>query len=121
MEFEHEETSGSKSENQLQISVILDSKHPLEDPLTVVCRSALRASTSYQILDEQQRSMSFQPFCYGLGQFNQLLVEELNILLEDEAQIKHGDFRPIAKLAVDKCESRYGNGVEAGDCIITIQ
>ena len=105
---------------QLGISIILG----LPQPLTVMCVSASREGTSFEILDQDQISMGVQTFHYAnaSGEFHLRLVEELNVLLEEwDIQIGEKDFHQVSKLAVSKCESLYGNGIEGGDCVITIQ
>lgn len=121
MNFTQRDTDSRKYANQLQIRV------PLELPgeLEVVCRSASSKDTSFEIFDHLKESMGVRVFSCGRGpilsEFNRCLVVDLNILLEgSNVQIDTKDFLPISNLVVQKCESRYGDGVDEGDCLITI-
>ena len=121
MNFTRKETEGVRFENQLIIEVSLG----LPCVIMVVCRSASRNSTSWEIFDQNQDSMGWNAvrcdFGPALGEFNYSLIENLNVLLDEfGVQVAVEEFLPVSKLAVEKCESRYGHGVEDGDCIITI-
>jgi len=121
MDFTREEPGENQFTNQLQLGVSLG----LPCSLTVVCRSASRNGTSFEIVDQNQESMGTKTFRCDFGpisgKFNCSLVEELNVLLEEfGVEISPDELRPVAELAVSKCESRYGNGIEDGDCIITL-
>ena len=121
MNFTRIELGDNQFTNQLQLGVPLG----LPCSLKVVCRSTSRNGTSFEILDQHHASMGCRTFYSNFGpvssEFNSRLVENLNVLLEEfGVQINASDFIPIAKLAISKCESRYGNGIEGGDCIITV-
>lgn len=114
MEFTREEEN---YHSQLKIGVDLG----LPSPIKVVCVSQSRDETSFEIIDENGASMGVNNFRYNFGGFNSTLIEELNILLEEwGVQIDDDDFRQISKLAFSKCESRYGNNIDGGDCVISI-
>lgn len=121
MNFDQKTTGSDSWNNQLQVTVSVG----IPCSLSVVCRSESRNGTSYEILDQHQESMGGETFYCDcgpiLGLFNHRLVEDLNVLLEEfGVQIDKNDFRPISSLAVGKCESRYGNGINEGDCIIVL-
>ena len=96
-----------------------------QQQLKVICVSESRNDTSFEILDQDKMSMGKKTFNCSrgpvLGSFNACLVEELNILLEEwSVEVTKEEFRQISELAVTKCEGRYGNNIDGGDCIITI-
>ena len=94
--------------------------------LVIVCTSTGRRSTSYEVFDQYGESMGECDFnasfmCVTPQRFNYSLVEDLNILLEEFGfSLDKQAFFEISKLAVSKCESRYGNSIEGGDCVITL-
>jgi len=113
-------TREENTSRQLLIGVSLG----LPAPLMVVCRSASREDTSFEIFDQNRESMGVQRYRYANGSnlFHRRMVDELNVLLEEwGARIELDDFYHISSLAVSKCENCYGNGVDGGDCVITIQ
>lgn len=121
MEFSSEEIGDDRFTNYLQLGVCLD----LSSPLTIVFRSASRSSTTFEIFDEDGGSLGFRRFDSGQGpvapRLGRSLVDDLNVALgEYTIQIDYDDFSAVVKLAVEKCESRHGNGIVDGDCILTI-
>ena len=94
--------------------------------IAIVCYSSGRNEVDYGIFDQNNQYMgkdSFTSFMEGpiARRFNRKLVDDLNVLLVDfDFELKEEDFFTVSKLAVDKCESRYGNSADEGDCIITI-
>ncbi len=90
----------------------------------IICTSTGRNSTTYEIFDENGDSMGERIFDCTFGpvarSFSQFICEDLNVLLDNNAWLNYAKFFPLAKLAVDKCESRYGNQISGGDCVIKI-
>lgn len=109
--------------SQLFIQVIIPNMPII---LEIVCTSTSRDSTDYELFDETGKSMGDRTFSCQYGniaypRFNRALIEDLNVLLkEHKIQLSTDNFKEISKLAVGKCESRYGYSIEGGDCIITI-
>ena len=122
MEFTSKKTEGNHFTHQLQLNVVLD----ISNEIKVVCRSATRNDTSYEIFDQYGKSMGGRQFTYATsGCMNIPLVDDLNVLLEEfGVQLDHKDFSPISSSAARCCEGRYGNSVSDGsdgDVIITLQ
>jgi hypothetical protein len=114
-----------KEENSAR-QLIIEIKMHLPYALQVVCRSISRNGTSFEIFDQDKVSMGTKTFYCNYGpiayEFNKSLVDDLNVLLEEiKVEIVPAEFQPISKLAVSKCESRYGDGLENGDCIICLK
>lgn len=79
-------------------------------------------NTSYELFDEAGQSLSKHSFDSWLfpiiGLFTKKLTDDLNVLFD--GVLTYNEVGPIAEKAVSKCESRYGNAIEGGDCIIHI-
>ncbi|MDE2213233.1 MAG: hypothetical protein KGJ34_01745 [Patescibacteria group bacterium] len=104
---------------QLGISVIFG----LPVVLTVICRSASRNETSYEIFDQHDVSMGGRNFTYAALRktMNDWLVDDLNVLLEEFGiAIDRSEFQEVSDTAANACEARYGNGLEDGDVIIML-
>ena len=90
--------------------------------LKIVCISEGRNETSYEIFDEAGQSLSKHSFDSWLfpiiGRFTKRLTDDLNVLFDDK--LTYQEVGPIAEKAVSKCESRYGNTIDGGDCVIHI-
>ena len=105
------------TKHQLQIKVTLG----LPAELKVICRSASRNDTSYEIFDQDGKSMGCRQLTYATGRLNAPLVDDLNVLLDEFGKrLDYDSFEPVSKQVVDTCEARYGYGLEDGDVIITI-
>ena len=103
--------------HQVQIKVALGL--PVE--LTVICRSASRNYTSYEIFDHLGVSMGVRSLMYPIGWFHRPMADDLNVLLEEfGARLDYDEFKPVGVEAVRTCEVRYGRGIEDGDVIITL-
>jgi hypothetical protein len=104
----------------LYLRMCLDPKP--SEVIKVECISTGRSSTRYEIYDGNGDFMGGRTFeaswCPVIAQFTKALVEDLNVLLGDIFTVDN--FLMIAREAVNKCESRYGNRIPEGDCIITI-
>lgn len=112
------QTIGEGYFKQLQINITLG----LPVVLKVVCRSASRNDTSYEIFDQEGMSMGCRAFEYASRCINRELVDDLNVLLEEFGKVlDYDEFRPVSKQIAQTCESRYGNGLFDGDVIITLQ
>lgn len=116
-------TSDDHMSHQLLIDVALG----LHESIKVVCHSVDRDTTSYEIFDGSGEEMGQREFTAGhngpiRGRFNSALVEDLNVLLDEFlVELTVEEFQGVSQQAINVCESRYGNGVKEGDCIITIQ
>ncbi len=91
--------------------------------IKVICTSTGRNSTAYEIFDENANSMGGKdfPYAHNYTNFNNSLVENLNVLLEENnIQLKPNNFLEITKRAIQKCTGRYGYSIPGGDCIIYI-
>jgi hypothetical protein len=91
--------------------------------LKVICRSANRNDTSYEIFDESGRSMGKRSFTYAVLRktMNRPLVDDLNILLDEfGVAIDPSKFEEVTDAAANTCEARYGNGLKDGDVVITL-
>lgn len=103
--------------HQLQIKVALG----LPAELKVICRSASRNYTSYEIFDHLGASMGVRSLMHPTGWFHRPMTDDLNVLLEEfGARLNYDEFEPVGKQAVKTCEARYGRGIEGGDVIITL-
>lgn len=101
--------------------LLIEVKIGINEEIKVVFRSASRDDTSYEIFDGTGSSMGERRMRYATGRLNVPLVDDLNVLLEEHGvSITYSDFRAITDRAVRVCESRYGNGNNRGDVIITI-
>lgn len=93
------------------------------ESLKVVCISTGRSETTYEIFDSNDNFLGRRSFtCWLfpiLGLFTKALTDDLNVLFDGKLEYK--DVGPIAEIAVGKCESRYGNSIEGGDCILHIK
>ncbi len=123
MDFTQENIGEDQFTDQLLLTIPLGLPYELK----VVCRSEFRSVTSFETFDQLGDSMGRRSFsCHGLegpilGQFARNLIDDLNILLEEFGiQLNFPKLLPIAKLAVGKCESLFGDGAEDGDCIIVL-
>lgn len=103
--------------HQLRFAVALG----LPTELKVVCRSASRNDTSYEIFDQNGDSMGVRSITYAIGRFHRLMADDLNVLLEEfGARLNYDELEPVGAQAVRTCEARYGRGIEDGDVIITL-
>ncbi|HVY72789.1 MAG TPA: hypothetical protein VG984_01935 [Candidatus Paceibacterota bacterium] len=110
---------GEGLKHQLQISVVLGL--PVE--LKVVCRSASRNDTSYEIFDQHGASMGKRSFTYAMlnKTMNGPLVDDLNVLLDEFGiTIEPSKFDEVSDQAIGTCEARYGYGRDDGDVVITL-
>jgi len=87
--------------------------------------SSGRSETSYEIFDANNMSLGDRSFSCTFGPVSGIilkkLVDDLNVLFELYGyHMSYTQFEEISKLAVSKCESRYGYSIEGGDCIINL-
>ena len=109
--------NGFFNQHQLQIKVALG----LPAELKVICRSASRNDTSYEIFDQNGQSMGERQFTYATGRINRPMVDDLNVLLDEFGKrLDYNSFEPVSKQVVYTCEARYGNGLEDGDVVIVL-
>lgn len=112
---------GNYPRGQFQFEIKVALGLPVE--LKVVCRSASRNDTSYEIFDQNGASMGERSFTYAALRktMNGPLVEDLNILLDEfGVAIDPAKFEEVSDAAANTCEARYGHGLEDGDVVITL-
>ena len=91
--------------------------------LKIICISEGRCTTAYKLYDSNNEFLGRRSFdCYLfpiIGLFTKALTEDLNVLFDN--QLKYEHIGPIAEIAINKCESRYGNAIDGGDCVLYIK